>query len=303
MVRGGPSALLARVAVAMTLGLATIACGADAPTEPRGELLLHRGTTRQPPQLLVHDLSSGEERVVAPAPSAAGQWSPDGDRIAFAHDTGTGEVEIRVVDALGGFATTVSAPGAETVPAWSPDCSRIAFARFDLENDRSDVWVMDADGNNRRQVTTGSGYDTGIDWSPDGNMLAIMSDRGGDAEIVLVNVHDGSVDGYAERQLTDNTVGDTWPRWSPDGSQIVFARRINERKQIFVIEASGENEVQLTTGVRGGEFPVWSPDGAWIAYEQAGVAVTIMRADGTDRRELDLSGVPTDWGPKVGNCG
>ena len=104
------------------------------------------------------------------------------------------------------------------------------------------------------------------------------------------------------RQLTDNTVGDTWPRWSPDGSEIAFARRVNERKQIFVMDASGENEVQLTTGTRGGEFPVWSADGEWIAYEQAGVAITIMRADGTDRRELEVRGVPTDWGPKTGSC-
>ena len=288
------------VAVALVVGLAGASCSSSEPpiaAEPAGELLLHRGTTRQPPELLVHDLSSGDERVISAAPAATGRWSSDGERVVFAVDAGDGNVEIQIVPAAGGAPVLVSAPGAESVPAWSPDCTRIAFARFDLDNDRSDIWVIDADGTNRRQVTTGTGFDTGIDWAPDGDTLAIMSDRGGDAEIVLVDV-----DGNAERQLTDNTVGDTWPRWSPDGSEIAFARRVNERKQIFVMDASGENEVQLTTGTRGGEFPVWSADGEWIAYEQAGVAITIMRADGTDRRELEVRGVPTDWGPKTGSC-
>lgn len=295
MTRAGWLARITTVFVALTVGAS--ACGADAPAEPTGELLLHRGTTRQPPQLIVHDLASGDERVVAPAPAATGQWSADGRRIAYTHDDGTG-VEIRVVDGAGGFATTISAPDAEAVPAWSPDCSQIAFARFDLENDRSAIWMMDADGSNRRQVTTGAGLDTAVDWSPDGDRLVFMSDRGGDAEIVTIDLDTGD-----ETQLTDNTVGDTWPRWSPDGERLAFARRVNERKQIFVVDASGENEVQLTTGARGGEFPVWSPDGHWLAYEQAGSNVTIMRADGTERSELDLAGVPTDWGPKTGSCG
>lgn len=303
---------LARVAaISLAVGLTAGSCGSSEPAvsaEPSGELLLHRGTTRQPPELLVHELSTGNERVVAPAPAATGRWSSDGERVVFAIDTGDGNVEIQIVSAAGDSAPlVVSAPGAEAMPAWSPDCTRIAFARFDLDNDRSDVWVMDADGTNRRQVTTGTGYDTGIDWSPDGSMLAIMSDRGGDAEIVLITVDGNTVDGNTvdggeERQLTDNTVGDTWPRWSPDGSQIAFARRVNERKQIFVMDASGENELQLTTGTRGGEFPVWSPDGQWIAYEQAGAALTIMRADGSDRTELEVTGVPSDWGPKTATC-
>ena len=156
---------------------------------------------------------------------------------------------------------------------------------------------MDLDGSGSVQVTDGSRSDTAVDWSPVAERLVFMSDRGGDAEIVVIDV-----DGGNETVLTDNTVGDTWPRWSPDGERIAWASRVNERKHVFVMDGGGGDVVQLTTGSQGGEFPVWSPDGEWIAYAQANSTIAIMRIDGSERRELDVTGTPTDWGPKTGEC-
>lgn len=267
-----------------------------------GELLLQRGTTRLPSQAIVHDLASGVERALTQegVAIATGEWTSDGSRLVYAISEGV--TRVVVAEADGANPVQASVPVAdvgweEAVPTWAPDCQRLAFARFDLENNRSEIWTMLADGTDRVQVTSGTGIDTGVDWSPVDDRLVFMSDRGGDSEIVVIDMATGE-----ESQLTDNTVGDTWPQWSPDGDRIAFARRVNERKQIFVVDADGTNEVQLTNGARGGEFPVWSSDGDWIAYEQAGVSVSVMRADGTDRRELDISGVPTDWGPNTGTC-
>ena len=63
----------------------------------------------------------------------------------------------------------------EYSPAWSPDGSQIVFARYTdatfedpFEDLGLDIFVMDADGSNVRQLTAAPGWDSGPAWSSDG---------------------------------------------------------------------------------------------------------------------------------------
>jgi dipeptidyl aminopeptidase/acylaminoacyl peptidase len=58
---------------------------------------------------------------------------------------------------------------------------RIAFDNHD------DVWVIDADGTDLRQLTSSPGHDFDPSWSPDGAQIAFRSERSGDTEIWLMN--------------------------------------------------------------------------------------------------------------------
>jgi hypothetical protein len=161
-------------------------------------------------------------------------WSPDGSKIVFAStrddpaqnqctpgDTGSMALlcptDLYVMDADGRNVTRLTATERpESTPVWSPDGSTIAFTAGTDDGSGTAVFVMNADGTNVRQVSSG-GRDFGPSWSPDGSQLAFTAIRN-DWGVWAVHA-----DGTGEHLL----VGDTGPyaegpKWSPDGSAIAF---------------------------------------------------------------------------------
>ena len=284
----------------VVLGFVLAGCGGDdsPPDAPSGALIVEQGPLAGPSALVSISLDGADVATLVPGSTgaAAGRWSPDGSRLVWTRTSIDGETSIVVGDPEGGEALAVTTVDNGDTATWAPDCGRLAFSRRDQATGARAIHLLTLASGEAESVTAGT-TDAAPDWSPTADRLVFTSDRGGDTDIVVLDLGDGS-----ERQLTDNTVGDTGPRWSPDGTRIAWAGRVNERKQIFVMEADGSGAVQLTTGATGGEHPVWSPDGEWIAYQQAGTTIAVMRADGGDHRTLDAAGVPTDWGPRFGSC-
>src|SRR5262245_42979523 len=72
-------------------------------------------------------------------------------------------------------------------PALSPDGRRVAFQvrRTDLVADEAwcEIWLMDADGKNARQMTRGKNQDTSPQFTPDGASLLFSSNRAGATQL------------------------------------------------------------------------------------------------------------------------
>ena len=124
-------------------------------------------------------------------------WSPDGKSITYASGTGYGS-EIYVIDSNGRNRRNITASWGEFTgevdPSWSPDGSQIAFARFTSQGSASSVWIMNADGTNPQQITSGHD-DRAPAWSPDGANLVIARTNPQDQGVLLCIVH------IAERRL------------------------------------------------------------------------------------------------------
>ena len=112
-------------------------------------------------------------------------------------------------------------------PRISPDGRWIAFVRVvidRLENGyKRTIWLCDTESGDLLQLTRGE-QDTTPVWSPDGQMLAFASARGGKSQIYLLRL---TAPGGEARALTAMPNGATAPAWSPDGAQIAFLSPLN----------------------------------------------------------------------------
>lgn len=155
--------------------------------------------------------SAGENRETA--------WSPDGKSIAFMSDR-DGNWDIYVMKPDGrnqrNLTRTDANEGSYHVNwkspqlAWSPDGSKIVF---ESEGVRPELFVVDADGSNLRRLTDDDEFDDySPSWSPDGELIAFVSDRDGNAEIYLMDA-----DGSDQRNITTSPAGDSCPAWAPRG--------------------------------------------------------------------------------------
>ncbi len=196
-------------------------------------------------------------------------------QIAFASDR-DGNLEIYVMGIDGGnLRRLTNNPDGDWDPSWSPDGKRIAFmSGRDGHVDGHgapipEIYVMDANGDNQKNLTNNPSADRSPSWSPDGSRIAFMSDRDGGYDIYVMDA-----DGSNQQNLSNHPFSDRNPSWSPDGAQIVFSARRdghveNEAAithEIYVMGANGGNQRNLTNDRHNDRSPSWSPDGKRLAF-------------------------------------
>ena len=201
-------------------------------------------------------------------------FSSDGRRLVFMREytdaSDMGLAAIAWLDLASGRVVELRSTSWEgsAAPGWSPDGTQIVFFRYGEKNGggpvapRLDaVWVVDADGQNLRQVSPTTLAGSYPDWSPDGTRILFESPDGETQDIYTMRP-----DGTDVRRLTTDGVS-TFATWTPDG-RILFARAGGDSPGWWTMDADGTNAAALVSDAVVGAatdfprtVPIWQPIG------------------------------------------
>lgn len=137
--------------------------------------------------------------------------------------------------------------------SWTSD-GRIVYAS--RASGHSDIWIMDQDGRNQKQLTADGSTNNWPVPTADGRYVVFMSDRGG-----LHNIWRMDPDGNSLRQLTKDGYAGI-PDCSSDGRWVVYRSGLG-KKTLFKVSIEGGEPVPVND--KASSRPAISPDDKWIA--------------------------------------
>ena len=122
-----------------------------------------------------------------------------------------------------------------------------------------EIYSMNADGSELKQLTNNNFIDWNPSFSPDGQKIAFASDRdgAGKREIYVMKA-----DGTGQTRLTHTAAGDTFPAFSPDGQKIVYSSDYH----LYIMDSNGQNQKKLYSSGKKDVRPSFSPDGQTIVF-------------------------------------
>ena len=203
------------------------------------------------------------------------KWSPDGKRLLLLVTDPSPEELQRQRDEEAG----VRPAKARTQPPWVMDRQQFKqdFQGY-LDRRRTHLYVYDIASKKLTQITSGDYNDSNPEWSPDGKMVAFVSNRGPNPDNdfnndIFVVSADNTDMGKTLLKLTTNPGPDSSPVWSPDGKTIAFETSTDVKNFWYatgflaVVPATG-GAVQILTQKmdRNISDPQYSADGKWIYY-------------------------------------
>jgi Tol biopolymer transport system component len=168
---------------------------------------------------------------------------------------------------------------------WSNDGNWITYTQGFFAGgsaDDADVWVMRADGSERRNLSADRAGNEGVaGFSPDGSKLVFRSARGGNFDLYSMNR-----DGSGLVQLTSDAARDNFPVFDPSGNAIAFSsnrdgavdRFGNRTFDNYILELKPDGAPgalrRISDHPGQDSHPWYSPDGQWIVYtsERGGIS-------------------------------
>ena len=215
---------------------------------PDGDMIVFVSERDGQREVYLCDPDGGAQRRVThdPGHDLHPVWSPDGTRLLFSSNRGNASADDYDLYSMrpdgGDLVRITSGPDVDTYGSWSPDGTRIVTRRVLAGTSNNEVFLLDADGTNPRNLTNdAASYDGWPVWSPDGTRIAFAGGPPGRAphRIQLMDP-----DGARRVLLTDAAspgghVYDTQPCFSRDGRRIAFTRyrpTARESADICVLE-------------------------------------------------------------------
>lgn len=233
-----------------------------------GDKIYFMSERERPTNLYCYDLKSKETKKVTDFTEFDCKFPSIGDNAIVFENGGfiylfdlttqkTSKITIRIIDDFVNSRSTLKdASKFINSSSLSPDGKRAAF------DGRGDIWTVPAKNGITKNLTHTPGiHERNVNWSPDGQYIAYVSDKSGEDEI-YIQKQDGSADPI---QITKNA--DTYKydmSWSPDSKKLLWADKLLRLQYVDI----DSKEVTLVDQAKDWEFGQygWSPDNKWITY-------------------------------------
>ncbi|MGE0883613.1 MAG: protein kinase [Blastocatellales bacterium] len=140
--------------------------------------------------------------------------------------------------------------------AWTPD-NRIVYSSINATG--SDIWIINADGSNRKQLTLNAGRNHSPTISADGRYIVFVSDRTGESSLWRMDLEGGNV-----KRLTTDSAIVSKPVCLPNAPEVVYEIYRDLQRSLWQMPIDGGSPKQLAKSFS--QLPAVSPDGKFIAY-------------------------------------
>jgi len=201
------------------------------------------------PDILRHDLTTGQRQVVAAHPglNTSAAISPDGQRMAMIlSKDGAPELYVARADGRDLKRLTFSRED-ESSPTWSPYGRWIGFATRQAGR-RMLARISPGGGELQRIGTAGVANPSEPDWSPDGKWIAFTAQMGG-FEICVVPAEGGAA--------TVLVSGED-PSWAPNSRTLIFTRRQGDRRVLSLLDVATRQVKDVARVSGNSSQPSWA---------------------------------------------
>jgi TolB protein len=181
-----------------------------------------------------------------------------------------------------------------------PGIARTKVAYVSEQGAARELFVMDYDGYDARQLTADGFLNLMPRWSPDRRFLVFTAYRNRNTQdIDMIELATG-------KRWTIVSLGglNITPALSPDGNFMAFASSFEGNSELYRLDTRTKARQRLTVNASGDLSPSWSPSGRELAFtsdRSGGPQVFLMSGDGTNVRRLTFEGdynAAPAWSPR-----
>lgn len=175
--------------------------------------------------------------------------------------------------------------------------TKVAF--LSRQRGNKELFTMDYNGANIRQITQERSIVLSPAWSPDGKEIAITTYRDRNPDLFAI-----SLNGNGRRPLSQQPGLNSAAAWSPDGSRLAFVLTRDGNPEIYSMNRNASDQRRLTNHPAIDTSPTWSPTGRQIAFvsdRSGSPQIYIMEAEGSNVRRLTYQGTynaSPSWSPR-----
>ncbi len=226
----------------------------------------------------------------------------------YLYNVGTGQPVLtkRYISSLGDVKTlghTIANDIVKTVTGL-PGIFLTKIAMICNKSRNKEVYAMDFDGSNTRELTHHRSVTLTPAWSPDGTRIAYSLIAKNKKNVKNTNLYEFDFRTSKIKMLSDRTGINSGAHYHPDGKKIALTMSFLGNPEIMVFDPDTKSVTRLTNSPGVDVDPNWSPDGKHLSFvsNRAGAPMVYrMNADGSDVRRLTFAGsynATPSWSPQ-----